>query len=140
MLEIVATKDLKAAAHFTFNNMKPYYEMYAVDWNVEDIYQATQGLKNFDILCKGQHIGVVRLSFEEGRCQLRDIQIAAAYQNKGYGAHIIAKVVDMARQQNVPFIDLKVFQQSPTFKLYSRIGFTVDRGDDRFYYMSLQVK
>jgi GNAT superfamily N-acetyltransferase len=139
MLEIVATEDLKAAAHFTFNNMKPYYEMYAVDWDVEGVYQATKNLKNFDILCKGEHIGVVRLSFEEGRCQLRDIQIATAYQNKGYGAHIIAKVVDMARQQSVKFIDLKVFQRSPAFKLYSRIGFAVDRKDDRFYYMSLQV-
>jgi len=99
MLEIVATEDLKTAAQFTFNNMKPYYEMYAVDWDVEDVYQATKNLKNFDILCKEQHIGVVRLSFDEGRCQLRDIQIAATYQNKGYGVHVIAKVVDMARQQ-----------------------------------------
>lgn len=139
MLEIVATEDLKAAAQFTFNNMKPYYEMYAVDWDEEDIYQATKNLKNFDILCKGEHIGVVRLSFEEGRCQLRDIQIAATYQNKGYGAHVIAKVVDVARQQSVKFIDLKVFQRSPAFKLYSRIGFAVDRKDDRFYYMSFQV-
>ncbi|MDC9528489.1 N-acetyltransferase [Pseudoalteromonas sp. Angola-7] len=139
MLEIVATEDLKAAAHFTFNNMKPYYEIYAVDWDVEDVYQATKNLKNFDILCKEQHIGVVRLSFDEGRCQLRDIQIAATYQNKGFGAHVIAKVVDMARQQGVKFIDLKVFQLSPAFKLYSRIGFAVDREDDRFYYMSLQA-
>ena len=139
MLEIVATEDLKAAAQFTFNNMKPYYEMYAVDWDVEDVYQATKNLKNFDILCKSQLIGVVRLSFEEGRCQLRDIQIETAYQNKGYGAHVIAKVVDIARQHSVKFIDLKVFQLSPAFKLYSRIGFAVDRKDDRFYYMSLRV-
>ena len=139
MLEFVATEDLKTAAQFTFNNMKPYYEMYAVDWDVEDVYQATKNLKNFDILCKEQHIGVVSLSFEEGRCQLRDIQIAATYQNKGYGAHVIAKVVDIARQHSVKFIDLKVFQRSPAFKLYSRIGFAVDRKDDRFYYMSLQV-
>ncbi|MDC9521149.1 GNAT family N-acetyltransferase [Pseudoalteromonas sp. Angola-31] len=139
MLEIVATEDLKAAAHFTFNNMKPYYEMYAVDWDVENIYQATKGLKNFDIMCKGQLIGVVRLSFEKGRCQLRDIQIAAIFQNKGYGALVIAKVVDIARQHSVKFIDLKVFQRSPAFKLYSRIGFAVDREDDRFYYMSLQA-
>ena len=139
MLEIVATEDLKAAAQFTFNNMKSYYEMYAVDWDVENIYQATKGLKNFDILCKDQHIGVVRLSFDEGRCQLRDIQIAAIFQNKGYGALVIAKVVDIARQHSVKFIDLKVFQRSPAFKLYSRIGFAVDRKDDRFYYMSLRV-
>ena len=139
MLEIVATEDLKTAAQFTFNNMKPYYEMYAVDWDVENIYQATKGLKNFDILCKDQHIGVVRLSFDEGRCQLRDIQIAAIFQNKGYGALVIAKVVDIARQHSVKFIDLKVFQRSPAFKLYSRIGFAVDRKDDRFYYMSLRV-
>ncbi|WP_371378746.1 GNAT family N-acetyltransferase [Thalassotalea aquiviva] len=139
MLKIVDTKDLRSAAQFTFDNMKPYYEMYSVDWSVEDVYQATKDLSNFDILADGQHIGVLRLSFEGGRCQLRDIEIGSAHQNQGYGAQVISKVIDIARQRNLEFIDLKVFQRSPAHQLYSRTGFIVDNADDRFYYMSLSV-
>lgn len=139
MLEFVDTKDLQYAAQFTFNNMKPYYEMYGVDWEVEDVHQATKDLSNFDILANGQHIGVLRLSFEGERCQLRDIQIGAVHQSKGYGAQVISKVKSIALQRNLKFIVLKVFQRSPAHKLYSRIGFAVDSEDDRFYYMSLSV-
>jgi len=139
MLEVVETKDLKSAAQFTFDNMKQYYEMYGVDWVVEDVYQATKDLSNFDILANGQRIGVLRLSFERERCQLRDIQVGAAHQSKGYGAQVISTVKDIAQQRNLKFIDLKVFQRSPAHKLYSRIGFTVDSEDDRFYYMSLFI-
>jgi GNAT superfamily N-acetyltransferase len=139
MLEIVETKDLKSAAQFTFDNMKPYYEIYGVDWGVEDVFQATKDLSNFDILANGQRIGVLRLSFVGERCQLRDIQVGASHQGKGYGAHVISTVKDIAQQRNLKFIDLKVFQRSPAHRLYSRIGFTVDSEDDRFYYMSFSV-
>ncbi len=139
MLEIVDTKDLKSAAQFTFDNMKQYYEMYEVDWGVEDVYQASKDLSNFDILANGQYIGVLRLSFEGERCQLRDIQVGADHQSKGYGAQVISTVKKIALQRNLKFIELKVFQRSPAHKLYSRIGFTIDSEDERFYYMSLPV-
>ncbi|WP_153915814.1 GNAT family N-acetyltransferase [Shewanella sp. TC10] len=139
MIEIVETQDLKSSAQFTFDNMKSYYEIYGVDWGTEDVYQATKGLSNFDILSNGQRIGVLRLSFERERCQLRDIQVGAAHQSKGYGAQVISRVKDIAQQRTLNAIELKVFQRSPAHKLYSRNGFTVDSKDERFYYMSLSV-
>ena len=139
MIEIVETNDLKSAAQFTYDNMKPYYEIYEVDWGTEDIYQATKDLLNFDILANGERIGVLRLSFEGARCQLRDIQIGTAHQSKGYGAKVISAAKGIVQQKNLKFIDLKVFQRSPAHKLYSRLGFKVDNEDDRFYYMSLLV-
>lgn len=139
MIEIVETQNLKSAAQFTFDNMKTYYEMYDVGWGIEDVYQATKDLSNFDILSNGERIGVLRLSFERERCQLRDIQIGAAHQSKGYGAQVISIVKDIAQQRTLNAIELKVFQRSPAHKLYSRIGFTVDSEDERFYFMSLPV-
>jgi GNAT superfamily N-acetyltransferase len=139
MLDIVETKDLKSAAFFTLDNMKEYYEMHSVDWGADDIYSATKELSNFDIQLHGQRIGVLRLSFEHGRCQLRDIQVSTDHQSKGYGAEIIAHVVEMARKHQSSHIELKVFQRSPAHRLYSRLGFKIDSEDDRFYYMSLAV-
>ena len=140
MIEIVKTKDLKSSAQFTFRNMKPYYEMYGVDWTVEDVYQAIKDLSNYDICRNGEQIGVLRLSFDQERCQLRDIQIEAAHQSKGYGAQVISIVRDIAQQRSLKFIDLKVFQKSPAHKLYRRVGFKVESEDERFYYMSLLVQ
>jgi GNAT superfamily N-acetyltransferase len=139
MLEIVETQDLKSAAYFTLDNMKPYYEMYGVDWGVDDIYDATEGLSNFDLQAHGHRIGVLRLSFENGRCQLRDIQVSTKHQSMGYGAKIIAQVFEIARGRESSFIELKVFKRSPAHRLYSRVGFKVDSEDDRFYYMSVAV-
>ncbi|GGA69662.1 hypothetical protein GCM10011369_09140 [Neiella marina] len=135
MLELVEAQDLTAAAQFTLDNMAPYYAMYGVDWELNDVYQATKDLVNFNIVFNGQHIGVVRLSFEGDCCQLRDIQIGAAHQSKGFGAQVIAIVMAMAERRRLAAVELKVFQRSPAHKLYSRVGFRVVNKDDRFYYM-----
>lgn len=140
MLEIAETRDLAEAAQITFNNMIPYYEKYGVDWDEKDVYQATEGLLNFDVLKNGQVVGVLRLSFEEERCQLRDIQIGEEHQNKGYGKEVISLVKEIARQRGHSIIELKVFQCSPAFELYKRVGFEVERKDDRFYYMNLTIE
>jgi GNAT superfamily N-acetyltransferase len=139
MIEILETKDLKSAANFTLANMKPYYDKYKVDWSLDDIYEATKELSNFDLRLDGQCIGVLRISFENGHCQLRDIQIDAEYQGKGYGAAAIANLIAIARMREARVIELKVFQCSPAHRLYRRVGFIIESEDDRFYYMSLPI-
>ena len=139
MLTLVESQDLKTAARFTLDNMQTYYDMYDVDWGVEEVYEATKGLMNFDVLSDGKPVGVLRLSFDDERCQLRDIQISESNQGKGYGAEIISKVVEMTREKGLDFIDLKVFQRSPAHRLYSRVGFNIVSEDDRFYYMTLSL-
>ncbi|MGB0833155.1 MAG: GNAT family N-acetyltransferase [Psychrobium sp.] len=139
MLQIIKTTDLKAAAQFTLDNMQVYYQMYDVDWQLDDVYQATEALDNYDIQVDGQLVGVLRLSFNDSACQLRDIQIGSAHQSKGYGAQVIELVKDMAKQRDCSTVELKVFQRSPAHKLYSRVGFTLDKEDEKFYYMSLKL-
>lgn len=139
MLKIVKATNLKSAAQFTLDNMQVYYEMYDVNWNIDDVYQATKALDNFDILMNNELIGVLRLSFDNKICQLRDIQIGTAHQGKGYGAQVIDFVKAMAKDQQCHAIELKVFQRSPAHKLYSRVGFTIDKQDERFYYMIMPL-
>lgn len=139
MIRITQTTDLKATAQFTLDNMQVYYEMYDVDWELDDVYQATKALDNYDVLVDDTRVGVLRLSFDDNTCQLRDIQIGSAHQSKGYGAQVIELVKQMARECDCNTIKLKVFQRSPAHKLYSRIGFTFDKEDEKFYYMSLTL-
>lgn len=139
MLDIVETQDVRSTAHFTLDNMKPYYDMYGVDWSVDDICEQTKGLSNFELQVHGHRIGVLRLSFENDRCQLRDIQIRKKYQNKGYGAWAITQVFVIAVERKFNFIELKVFKRSPAHRLYNRVGFKINNEDNRFYYMSAAV-
>ncbi|MEQ3697148.1 MAG: GNAT family N-acetyltransferase [Pseudomonadales bacterium] len=138
-IQLVNCRDLEASAQLTLDNMQPYYQMYGVDWGVQQISSAIAELMNYDILYDGKVIGALRLSFADNECQLRDIQIAETHKGRGAGGRVIAMVQDLAAQNQVHRIVLKVFQCSPAAQLYPRHGFTKTGEDERFFYMSATV-
>jgi len=140
MPELNKTKDLQYSAQLTLANMQEYYDMYNVDWGLTEILNAIDGLDNYDIVAAGQIIGAVRLSYDDGCCQLRDIQLIGNYKNLGLGASIVDQLVKLSRDRGCISIELKVFKRSPAYRLYQRKNFIVTKQDDRFYYMSLNLK
>ena len=90
-------------------------------------------------MLNGEVIGAIRLAYETDRCLLRDIQIKATHQSKGFGALVIAKVVELAEEKQLSYVDLRVFKRSPAYRLYDRLGFVVESEDDKFYQMTLAV-
>ncbi|GAB2901655.1 GNAT family N-acetyltransferase [Microbulbifer echini] len=139
MIQFIKTKDLDKSAKLTLANMQEYYGMYGVDWTLSDVRSAIENLENYDVVNDDGVFGIVRLSFENNRCQLRDIQIVSNQQNNGLGALVISKVTELARQKNLGFIDLRVFKRSPAYRLYGRLGFFTENEDDKFYQMTLTV-
>ncbi|SDJ71515.1 GNAT family N-acetyltransferase [Microbulbifer yueqingensis] len=139
MIQLIENDDLISAANLALCNMKSYYHKYSVDWGVEVIVESTQNLENFDLCADGVLVGIMRLTFEGGRCQLRDLQIKPEIQSNGYGSKAIAEAKRIAMEKGLAAIDLKVFKCSPARNLYFRLGFTIDAEDDRFYYMSLDI-
>jgi GNAT superfamily N-acetyltransferase len=138
MLSLRASQDLLSAAELTLRNMQPYYDKYQVDWDIVQIVELTQSLTNYDLFDKDNRVGIMRLSFENHCCQLRDLQIEAQQQGRGFGSAAIAEAKGIAEQQGLFKIELKVFQCSPAYKLYVRFGFRMVREDQRFCYMNLQ--
>lgn len=139
MIQFIKTKDLDKSAKLTLANMQEYYDMYGVDWTLSDVRSVIENLENYDVVNADEIFGVVRLSFENNRCQLRDIQVVSNQQNKGLGALVISKVTELARQKQLEFIDLRVFKHSPAYRLYGRLGFVIESEDDKFYQMTLTV-
>ena len=139
MTQFIKTQDLDKSAKLTLANMQEYYDMYGVDWTLSDVRSAIENLENYDVVNADGVFGVVRLSFENNRCQLRDIQVVSNQQNKGLGALVISKVTKLARQKQLGFIDLRVFKRSPAYRLYDRLGFVIESEDDKFYQMTLTV-
>ena len=139
MPQFIKTEDLDSSAQLTLANMQVYYDMYDVDWGISDVRIAISNLNNYDVVLDGEVIGAIRLAYDADRCHLRDIQIKAVHQSKGYGALVIAKVVELAKEKQLSYVDLRVFKRSPAYRLYDRLGFVVESEDDKFYQMSLAV-
>ena len=133
------TQDLSKSAAITYDNMRSYYEHYGVGWQESKILEQIVDLDNWDILCDGQLIGALRLSFDADSCWLRDLQIIKDFQNKGIGGAVLAEAKRRAEESGAYRLMLKVFKISPAYRLYDKFGFTLTNEDDRFYYMELDV-
>ncbi|WP_404398265.1 GNAT family N-acetyltransferase [Idiomarina loihiensis] len=116
--------------------MRSYYEQYSVEWDSVEIEKMTRELMNFDILFEGEPVGIIRLSFDDEGCHLRDLQVDERYQNRGIGSRALAETERLAREADARMIRLKVFKNSPAVNLYKKTGFSVSQEDDRFYYMT----
>lgn len=135
MILYQSTRDLSASAHITYNNMRTYYEHYAVNWEQSTIVEQIAGLENWDIVCDGEVVGAIRLAVGDDECYLRDLQVSDQYQNQGIGAQAITESVRLAREYGVNQLRLRVFKISPAYHLYTRCGFTIVSEDDRFFNM-----
>ncbi|CAH0533306.1 hypothetical protein VST7929_01170 [Vibrio stylophorae] len=138
-LSFQATNDLLISAKLTQRNMHPYYAHYGVDWQIETITAQIAHLENLDIVCDGSIIGIIRLAFDDQGCYIRDFQIEEKYQNRGMGALALAHCEIYAKQLGYQQLRLRVFQISPAIHLYERCGFTRDKAEDNFYYLSKQI-
>lgn len=139
MISFRPAEDLASAAELTLSNMQPYYQQHAVAWDKTQIEQMTQQLVNLDILLAGKPVGIIRLSFDTEGCYLRDLQVAAQYQNRGIGALALAEAERLAKAANAAVLKLRVFKNSPAVHLYQRYGFNLINADERFYYMHRAV-
>ena len=81
MILYQSTRDLSASAQITYNNMRTYYEHYAVNWEQPTIVEQITGLENWDIVCDGEVVGAIRLAREYGvkQLRLRVFKISPAY-------------------------------------------------------------
>lgn len=91
------------------------------------------------ITYKVSPVGVIRLSFDNEECCLRDLQVDQSYQNLGIGSHALEEAERLAKEHRSQTLTLRVFKNSPAVHLYKRQGFGLTSEDERFYYMSHTV-
>jgi len=131
--------DLSKSAEITYNNMRPYYEHYLVDWEQPKILEQIMSLDNWDILSDGEVVGAIRLSFDSNECYLRDLQVSEKFRNKGIGAAALSESTRLALASGVKKLKLRVFKISPAHHLYKRNGFKLVSEDEKFYYMEQAI-
>lgn len=132
-------KDLTRAAELTLANMRSYYEEFSVHWDSAHIEKMCMELSNFEILSDSVPVGILRLSFDNEACHVRDLQVSPLHQNKGIGSRALAEAERLAKESNLRLLKLKVFKHSPAVQLYKRHGFIVKNADERFNYMERAI-
>ncbi|WP_372761419.1 GNAT family N-acetyltransferase [Pseudoalteromonas sp.] len=111
MISYPLATNLDASAAITYQNMRPYYKHYAVNWQQAKIRVQIAELENWDIL----------------------------YGSAVVGAAALAECERLAANAGVKQLRLRVFKISPAYHLYIRNDFAVDKQHDNFFYMSKNI-
>jgi len=133
------TSDLSKSAEITYSNMQPYYLGYGADWDLNTIKQKISTLKNIDILFDRIVVGVIRLEKDSESFYLRDLQVSESHQNMGIGAAAFEEVKRLAISAGANIVRLRVFKTSPAYYLYQRLGFIVEKEEEKFYCMQFNL-
>ncbi|MFY2508526.1 GNAT family N-acetyltransferase [Vibrio pectenicida] len=139
MITFQSTPDLSKSAEITYSNMQPYYLHYGANWDLNTIKQKISTLKNIDILFDKIVVGVIRLEKDSESFYLRDLQVSESHQNRGIGAAAFEEVRRLAISAGANIIRLRVFKISPAYHLYQRLGFLVEKEEEKFYCMTFKL-
>lgn len=104
-------------------NMKSYYAAKNITWDADFFDYHWKKFKNLEIYFNSECIGILRFSFNNENCYIRDLQIKSSYQGRGIGSDCLYYAVDFAKARGDSFIKLKVFSDNPAIALYQRHGF-----------------
>jgi GNAT superfamily N-acetyltransferase len=107
--------------------MAVYYASRNMDWDDAHFDRYWAVFENFEVFVDSVRQGVIRFSYDNNCCYIRDFQIEPDAQGKGVGVRCISFAVDHARQRQCHELRLKVYRENPAHRLYERCGFQLHR-------------
>jgi ribosomal protein S18 acetylase RimI-like enzyme len=122
-IEIIKSESCAFASALTQENMKTYYETRNIRWNPEQYNKNWEDFENFDIYLESKIVGVLRFSYGNSNCYIRDLQIESREQGRGIGKYCVNYAIRFAQNRGDNFIKLRVFSENPAVRLYSLHGF-----------------
>ncbi|MBE8575202.1 GNAT family N-acetyltransferase [Vibrio sp. OPT18] len=123
-VKLVKGSDPQFAELITKTNMASYYQARGIAWGHSQFLRSWDELDNYEVYVGGNRIGVIRFSYTRGTTFLRDFQILAEHQGRGFGAKCLDLVIEHANNQASAQLVLRVFSENPAIKLYQAKGFT----------------
>lgn len=104
-------------------NMHTYYEKRNIHWDTEHFNKSWEEFENVEVFVESKRIGLLRFSFGDSNCYIRDLQIETRYQGRGYGSRCLKYALSVANARNDKFIKLRVFSENPAIEMYRKYGF-----------------
>lgn len=118
------------------SNMSSYHSARGVAWDPRRFVASWDQFENFMILADGQVVGLLRLLAIDGALEIRDLQLLPSHRNQGIGSWAVAHAMSEAAARGIGVLRLRVFEENPALRLYTRLGFKVDAIDDGKVHMS----
>ena len=138
-IEIRKSESCEFASALTQKNMKEYYETRSIQWNSEQFGKSLEEFENFDIYHESKLVGVLRFSYGNSNCYIRDLQIESNEQGKGIGKCCLNYATRFAKDRGDKCIKLRVFAENPAIRLYSNHGFKKVSESKGLIEMSLSI-
>lgn len=138
-IEIKKSQSCEFASALTQENMKKYYETRNIQWNSEQFAKSWEEFENFDIYLESKLVGVLRFSYGNSNCYIRDLQIEPNEQSKGIGKYCLNYAIRFAKNRGDSCIKLRVFSENPAIKLYCHYGFKKATESKGLIVMSLNL-
>ena len=86
------------------------------------------------ILYKKQEIGLLKLVKNQMGYEIKQFQIEAKYQGKGFGNQVLSDLIKKANEENISII-LSVLKANKARFLYERLGFTITGENEESFFM-----
>jgi len=124
----------------TRENMQPYYSQRNILWNQERFDANWPRYRNYEVHLDETPVGIVRLSFANNICYLRELQLVRRYQGAGIGSKLLDWLLERCRSERLEAIRLSVYTNNPARRLYARKGFEVKQLHQGMYRMQYRLQ
>ena len=119
--------DLGFCESLNRGNMSHYLADRAIAWDPDRFLRSWADFENLIIQLDGQDIGLLRLTPEQQGLGLRDLQVLPAHQNRGIGSWAVRQAKSIAASRGFQRLQLRVYEDNPAKRLYTRMGFQTER-------------
>jgi GNAT superfamily N-acetyltransferase len=132
-------KDLAFCESLNRSNMGDYLADRGIAWDPARFLRSWAEFENLVIQLEDQDIGLLRLTPEREGLGLRDLQILRAHQNRGIGSWALRRAQSIAASRGFQRLQLRVYEENPAKRLYSRLGFQTELVTDGTAHMTYEL-
>ena len=125
-LRSAIAQDLAFCESLNRGNMSDYLATRDTSWEPDRFLTSWAEFENFIIQLETQYVGLLRLAPEQNGLGLRDLQILPLHQNQGIGSWAVRQAQDIAAQRGFQRLQLRVYEENPAKRMYSRLGFKIE--------------
>ena len=120
-------------------DMLPYLVKHWKGWDSQ-AYKNGFDKRNVKIVeYKGKRVGFYNLVITGNHAHLNDIQVSRLVRGKGLGTKLLGLIEQEAKSKGVVKVSLQVFKDNPSKKLYSRLGYKVEKDNSNSLVMEKNI-
>ena len=132
-------QDLAFCEALNHGNMSDYLDARGISWDPSRFLSSWAEFENLVIQLDDQDVGLLRLATEKDGLGLRDLQILPMHQNHGIGSWAVRQAQSIAAERGFQRLQLRVYDENPAKRMYSRLGFKTALATDGTAHMVCEL-